>query len=107
MNYSGIKKALDVYATENTTEDTAIRTSYSRIADSLALSIAQEEKWDKVANGDIPADSLEMSINALTDATLKASLLAELILLRADRAARVDMLTALDTAVETAGLMLI
>ena len=101
MDFAGIKKAMIDYATEVETGSQKIKTSYSAIANVLSDMQALENKW---VDG---ADNIEASIQAIPDAAVRASYEGQLNLFRAQRQGIIDMLTALDAAVESAGLMLI
>lgn len=97
MNFAEIKKAIIEYATSVEGASRKVKTAYGQIANVQNDMATLESKWD----------GLEVSINAISDAAVKASYLGQLALLREQRVGLVDMLTALDTAVTEAGLMLI
>lgn len=97
MNFAEIKKAVIDYATAVDGASRKVKTSYSQIANVQSEMSTLEAKWDDI----------EASINLISDEAVKASYLGQLTLLREQRTGLVDMLTALDTAVTEAGLMLI
>ena len=101
MDFAGIKKAVIDYATEVEQATQKVKTSYSAIANAQTDMMNLESKW---IDG---SESIETAINAITDDAVRASYQGQLALLRTQRQALVDMLTALDSAVTDAGLMLI
>lgn len=101
MEFAEIKKAIIDYATEVDTASKAVKTHFTAIANAQHDMTNLETKW---VNG---AENIETAINAISDASVKASYAGQLALLRTQRTELVAMLTALDSAVTSAGLMLI
>lgn len=97
MTFAEIKKAVIDYATEVDSATKKVKASFAAISNAQNDMIAVENKWDDI----------ETSINALSDESVKTSYIGQLTMLRTQRDEIVAMLTALDTAVTEAGLMLI
>ncbi len=101
MEFAEIKKAIIDYATEVDTATKSVKTHFTAIANAQNDMTTLEGKW---ING---SDNIESAINSIADDAVKASYMGQLTLLRAQRSELVTMLTALDSAVTSAGLMLI
>ena len=100
MEFAEIKKAIIDYATGIETAKQQVSKNFTSIANSQNDLSVIEDKWT-----DADLQTIEDSINALTDDAVKASYLGQLGLLRAQRDGFVAKLETLYVKVNEAGLM--